>query len=280
MTWLAAVALLAAGEGAVVTRPVASMYSSPDRGAEVVSQAIYGAAVGVIESRSGWHRIRTADQYTGWVPAAWLRLLRSGERPYPAAKAAVVSSLFANLYREPDVTRHEPLVTLPFEARLEVAAEPEAEGRRWIEVRLPDGGHGWIQRGDVAFEPARLDAPALVSFARRFLGLPYLWGGTTTFGYDCSGFTQMLLRQRGIVIPRDAGPQMRWEGFAPAARERLEPGDLVFFGSSPEKITHAGMYLGGGEFVHATTWQKPVVQVSRLDDPHWSALLVGCRRLK
>jgi cell wall-associated NlpC family hydrolase len=90
----------------------------------------------------------------------------------------------------------------------------------------------------------------------------------------------MLFRQRGVVIPRDAGPQMRWDGFVPVARERLEPGDLVFFGSPPEKITHTGMYLGAGEFIHATTWRTPVVQISRLDDPHWSALVMGCRRLK
>jgi cell wall-associated NlpC family hydrolase len=280
MAWLVALALLAAAQNAVVTRPAASMYSAPDRGAGVVSQAIYGVNVEVIERRSGWLRIRTADQYTGWTPAASLRLLRPGEPPYAAARAATVANLFANVYREPDVTRREPVATLPFEARLEVASEPEADGRRWIEVRLADGGRGWIQRGDVTFEQARLDVAGITSLARRFQGLPYLWGGVTTFGYDCSGFTQMLFRQRGVVIPRDAGPQMRWDGFVPVARERLEPGDLVFFGSPPEKITHTGMYLGAGEFIHATTWRTPVVQISRLDDPHWSALVMGCRRLK
>jgi cell wall-associated NlpC family hydrolase len=90
----------------------------------------------------------------------------------------------------------------------------------------------------------------------------------------------MLFRQRGVTIPRDAGPQMRWEGFVKVERGELAAGDLVFFGASPEKITHTGMYIGGGEFIHATTWEKPVVQISRLDDPHWTALLVACRRLK
>jgi SH3-like domain-containing protein len=170
MAWLVALALLAAAQNAVVTRPAASMYSAPDRGAGVVSQAIYGVNVEVIERRSGWLRIRTADQYTGWTPAASLRLLRPGEPPYAAARAATVANLFANVYREPDVTRREPVATLPFEARLEVASEPEADGRRWIEVRLADGGRGWIQRGDVTFEQARLDVAGITSSPGGFRG--------------------------------------------------------------------------------------------------------------
>ena len=87
-------------------------------------------------------------------------------------------------------------------------------------------------------------------------------------------------RQQGFIIPRDSGPQMRWERFVSVEKTALKPGDLLFFGSAPEKITHTGMYIGGGEFISATTWGKPVVQISRLDDPHWSGLLISCRRLK
>ena len=275
MILLAAMTLLAAATSAVVIRPVANMYSAPGENADVVSQAIQGSNVEVLEQRSGWLRVRTADQYTGWIASASLRSMR----PYATSgRVAGVESLFANLYREPDVTRHEPLMTAPFEVRLEVVSEPEADNRRWIEVRLPDGRPAWIQRGDVSLDRAPLDIPAAIALARRFLGMPYLWGGTSSFGYDCSGFTQMLMRSRGITTPRDAGPQMRWEGFVPVERGALQPGDLLFFGASAEKIAHTGMYIGGGEFINATTWMRPVVQISRLDDPHWTALLVACRR--
>jgi SH3-like domain-containing protein len=268
---------LAAAVMLVVLRPVVSMHSAPSQSADVVSQAILGSNVELMEEQAGWIRVRTADRYLGWMPAASVGKLRQGEAPGRTAK---VESLFANLYREADVTKNEPLLTVPFEARLEVVAEPEAEGRRWMQVRLPDGRPAWIQRGDVDFDSAPLDIKRTIELAKRFLGLPYLWGGTSTLGYDCSGFTQMLLRHRGAVIPRDAGPQMRWEGFLSVERGKLRSGDLLFFGASADKVTHTGMYLGGGEFISATTWIKPVVQISRLDDPHWSALLVGCRRLK
>ncbi len=277
MSLLAAMTLLAAATGAVVIRPVANMHSAPGEDADVVSQAILGSNVEVLEQRGAWRRVRTADQYTGWISASFLRLAK----PYAAGgSVASVDSLFANLYREPDVTKRQPLMTAPFEARLEVVSEPEAESRRWIEVRLPDGRTAWVQRGDVSLDHKPLGIPATVALARRLLGIPYLWGGTSSFGYDCSGFTQMLMRRRGVTTPRDAAPQARWEGFTPVEKTALQAGDILFFGPSQAKITHSGMYIGGGEFVHATTWLKPLVQISRLDDPHWSALLVACRRLR
>jgi SH3-like domain-containing protein len=263
----------------VVTVPVANMYWRASEDAPVVSQAIYGTNVAVLEETGGWKRVRTPDDYDGWMTAS--SLYRRAEGPYAAAgRVAFVTSLFANLYREPDVTRRRPLLTVPFETRLEVVEEPEAEGRRWIRVRLADGGEAWIQRGDVSLVERRLSVGETIALARRFLGLPYLWGGVSTFGFDCSGFTQMLARRRGLLMPRDAAPQSRWEGAEPVAPQDLEPGDLLYFGESADRITHTGMYLGEGEFIHATAYLRPMVQISRLEDPHWAERLVACRRPK
>jgi len=115
------------------------------------------AAVSLLERQEGWAHIRTADDYTGWT---LLAALRPGP-PYAAkGRVAEVQSLFAHVYREPDVTRHAPVVTVPFETRFEVVAEPD--NHRWLQVRLPDDRSGWLQTGDMAFDPKPLTIPEML----------------------------------------------------------------------------------------------------------------------
>jgi cell wall-associated NlpC family hydrolase len=272
-------ALLAAGAAdGVVLQPVANMYSRPSDEADVVSQAIYASHIGIIEERGGWARVRTADEYMGWMPAATFKRLGHDDRPYASSgRVAQVASLFANLYREPSITKHQPLLIVPFETALEVVREVDT-AERWLEVRLPDDRSAWLQRGDVTLDRKPMSIEEVVALSKRFLGLPYFWGGTSSFGFDCSGFTQMLCRRRGVVIPRDTSLQVKWSGATPVDRKDLDEGDLLFFGES--NVTHTGMYIGEGKFINATTHDRPVVQISDLADPFWSKRFIAARRLK
>jgi cell wall-associated NlpC family hydrolase len=264
----------------VVTKPVANMYRDANRLTDVVSQAIYGTNVTRVKGKHGWVNVRTADQYTGWIPTSDLRKLKG--QAYAASGAVVrVSQLSANVYREPDVTKHAPLLTLPWEARLELSPNKvEGDDERWLQVRLPDGSAGFVQAGDVSTDFTSLTIDQMVATAKKFMGVTYTWGGTSDFGFDCSGFTQMLIRQRGIIMPRDADLQAAWTGVAPVERANLRPGDLLFFGSGPDHITHTGMYIGNGQFIHDTTHDHPGVQISTLDEKPWTTLLVAARRVK
>jgi gamma-D-glutamyl-L-lysine dipeptidyl-peptidase len=264
---------------AVVARPVVNMYRNATNASDVVSQALYGAGVTTIESGQGWFHIRTADGYTGWVEAADLKTLNGGSYA-PTGNVVRVAARSANIYREPDVTAHAPLLELPWESRLEPAPETAKNTERWLAVKLVDGQTAWVQRGDVSSDFTPVSIGDMLQLAHRFIGTTYTWGGVSSFGFDCSGFTQMLERQRGIAMPRDADVQAAWSGVVPVERKDVQPGDLLFFGSNANKITHTGMYLGNGEFIHDTTHDHPGVQISRLDDMPWTKLLVAIRRVK
>ncbi len=261
-----------------VTAPVADMHSAPSADAGVVSQATFGSGVVLVEAGSGWTKVRTSDHYEGWLRTADIRpvtMVRAGR-----GSAAMVESLFASLFREPDIEKHAPIVTIPYGSEVEVTGEQETPDGVFYSVRLPDGGVAWVPGADVVIGANPLSIAETIGLARRFVGLPYRWGGTSAFGFDCSGFTQMLMRRRGVPLPRDSRPQSQWEGLAPVERGALEPGDLLFFGSTPGKINHTGMYTGNCEFIHSTRRGRPGVQIGCLDDEPWATQFITARRVK
>jgi len=257
-----------------IAAPVVDLLSKPDAQADVTSQALYGSGVKILEHKGEYYSVRTFDDYTGWVSAGQITASKNYK------PTLHVSALAANLYREPDVTLHAPLVQLAFESQLEAAADQSGSSERWLAVKLVDGTRAWIQRGDVATEEPKLSIAEMIDYARKFLGITYTWGGVSSHGYDCSGFTQMLERQRGVMMPRDADVQAAWSGVTSVDRAHLVAGDLLFFGKDAEHITHTGMYIGNGDFIHDTPRSHPGVQISHLDDAPWTTLLVAARRTR
>lgn len=246
------------------------------------------------------------DGYPGWMPLAQLVFDGAAgepERCGPAPIAVVTAeSAWLHLGSAPlgaaaDIAPSAPAASGGAGAAAAEAAEPEAacepqpwielsfltelpvlsERGDWVEVALPQGGGGWLRRSDIRLrEPRETSAlvgegrhagRVIVEQAKRYLGLPYLWGGISSFGYDCSGLVYAMHRAAGFVIPRDASDQAL--GGLPVEREELTPGDLLFFAYEEGKgrIHHVGIYAGGGRMIHSPRTGR-CVELVKLDESY------------
>jgi gamma-D-glutamyl-L-lysine dipeptidyl-peptidase len=254
-----------------INEPVVNMREKPGTESEIVSQAYYSEAIRTLEEAVDWVKIETTiDHYQGWVKKSVLVQTPKAFSSDPSSVIARVNRCAAHLYGVSD-TVFGPMMTLPFESRLEVLEPKQESDSRWIKVSLVDGRQGYIQRGDITLNPNLLNSNEMCALSGHFLNLPYTWGGRSSFGYDCSGFVQMLYRQMGIYLPRDSKDQIQWEGFAAISLDNLLPGDLIFFGLAQDKIRHVGLYLGNNKFIHATVAENaPYIHTSLLSDPEWN----------
>lgn len=116
---------------------------------------------------------------------------------------------------------------------------------------------------------------ALISTAQKYMGVPYVWGGETPDGFDCSGFTQYVMKQNGITIPRTAADQ--FAAGTPVDKANLQVGDMVFFTTYKPGASHVGFYMGNGKFIHASSAAKAVT-VSNLDEAYYTQHYIGARR--
>lgn len=221
----------------------------------VQTQILYGSSVFVTEESGGWSKVLIPQQgtrkdvlgYPGWVPSC--QLVEESDTPHGMKRAEVVSDK-GWLYKNPS----ELLMELSYLTSLPVLEEIE----EWVRVQTPEGV-GYLKAGDIRLIDGPL-APrpggahtgrGIVEQGRRFLNLPYLWGGMSSYGYDCSGFAYAMHRYFGILIPRDASDQAR-QGI-PVDREQLEAGDLLFFAHEEGKggIHHVGIYAGENQMIHS-----------------------------
>ncbi|MBD5353187.1 MAG: SH3 domain-containing protein [Bacteroides sp.] len=224
--------------GALARLSVVSMRAEPRHSAEQVSQALMGTPCIILEKGPDWSRVQTPDGYQGWI---------------------INHSLAFKSPREMDQWANSRLmmVTAPFEIhdadrRTDLVHGDILQAVGPDSLRLPDGRmilapkDAIMPLADVQARP--FDASLLPLWAEQYLGVPYVWGGLSSKGMDCSGLVRMAFAAQGRTLPRDAWQQALEGREVPA--DSLRPGDLIFFGR--KKITHVAIYAGNGEFIHAS----------------------------
>jgi len=238
--------------------PVSNMYAEPNEESSVVSQALYGQSVQILNTHGQFSHIQTADEYYGWIHSSHL----FPKKPKLKISAKTIHNI-SHVYTTPDVTKHKPLLSLPFGIELDVISEHD----RWVEVQLVDNQTGWIQRGNLSFKQSPLSIPEMIQLSYQFIGLPYTWGGTSSFGFDCSGFIQMLFKEVGVTLPRDAHQQIHAPACTLIDSQTMLPGDLIFYGGKPDKIGHVSVSIGEGKMIHSSVLPVPLIAIYPLDEP-------------
>lgn len=241
----------------------------------IQSQLLYGEKVLVLEETGDWARVVVPGQpcskdergYPGWIPKVQLGdVVAAGSE-----QQAIVVKAFAPLYEKKD----EEVLKLSFQTWLPVAS---IDGE-WVEVATPHGSR-WLRSEDVEViehDSLRGGGKEVVCAAEMFLDLPYLWGGMSAYGYDCSGLAYNMVRSIGVIIPRDASDQIKVGKHVEEAD--VQPGDLLFFAYEEGKgaVHHVGIYHGDGKMIHSPKTGR-TVEIIDLAGTIYEKELCGIRR--
>jgi len=238
----------------VIKVSVAQLRRHGDFHHEIINQATMGTEVKILKREDGfWVYCQLEDGYLGWLMES---TLKAGDENFinqwRGRKKMMVTAMYDQIWEQPRASGKAVSDVVLGNILID-------RGRKgsWRRVELVDGRNGYIPSSSIMdlkkMEQIKQDPEKMVELAYRFIGIPYFWGGLSTKGFDCSGFTQTLYKSIGILLPRDANMQVNSgkEVVLDEALNNLQTGDLLFFGKSIDKITHVGMYISDQKFIHS-----------------------------
>lgn len=245
---------------ALVRTSVANIRSNPGHSSELATQATLGTPLKVLKQDGDWYLVQTPDNYLAWVDHGGItRLTKEEFADWKASEKVIFMESYGQSYEQPSTK--SGMVS-------DVVAgdifELKGSKNGFFEVRYPDSRTAYIESSKAQQYSDWLKSlddseESLVKTSKKLMGLPYLWGGTSPKGVDCSGFTKTIYFMNGMVIPRDASQQVHTGKVVDSTRdfENLKIGDLLFFGtpatdSTKERVVHVGMWIGDNRFIHSS----------------------------
>jgi cell wall-associated NlpC family hydrolase len=266
----------------------------PDHAAEMATQAGLGTPLKVLKKERGHYFVRTPDNYLSWTESAGVTLLTKTEfENWQTAEKLIYTDLYGQAYSEASETSL-PISDLVAGNIMQLISESNG----FYKISFPDKRMAYIPVKKARLFDQWKDLPdpgaeEILRTARNFLGIPYLWGGTSVKGMDCSGFTKTSYFLNGIVLPRDASQQalvgekldINVADTVDIAKslKTLKAGDLLFFAANKltRRVTHTAIYIGNGEFIQAAGLVRinSMIKGAKNYDDFQSRTMVGARRM-
>ena len=245
----------------IVNISVANIRTKPEHSAEMATQALLGTVVRIYKkTNDDWYLVQTPDNYISWVDGDGIqRVTKEDATAWENSPKIIFTNTFGSSFENED-EKNGVVSDLVFGNMLKL----ESSGNNFYRVEFPDGRNAFVKNGEAELFTTWLKhraptAENIITTAKRFFGIPYLWGGTSAKGLDCSGFTKTVYFANGVILPRDASQQVFVGETVDTKKDfsKLQPGDLLFFGfagdqSRKERITHVAIYLGDNDFIHAS----------------------------
>lgn len=273
----------------VVHVSVCNMRSQPKHSAELSTQALLGHPLTLWKKEGSWYYVQSPDHYFGWLDAGAFTLLTETElQSYQQQPKVMYVKDFGFAYESP---KENSSVVSDLVAGNILTIKSQTASH--FECQYPDGRIGFIPLADgitqlPSLQEGTIQWASIQSTAYQFMGRPYLWGGTSGKGVDCSGFTKMVYYLNGMVLPRDASQQVKVGKEIPLDPnfEGLQAGDFLFFGEKgndgkPDKVTHVAIHLDQGRMIHAA--ERVQIESVNPNHPDYNEYrhktLLGARRM-
>lgn len=244
----------------IVNVSVCNIRSKNGHSQELATQSLLGTPIKVLDQKENWFLVQTPDQYIAWLDhGGFIQTTESGYKEWISSPKVVYIKDFGFSYETPDQNAQKITDLVAGNLLKSIGIE-----KGFIKVEYPDRRTAFVPENEVLnydtwLASREANATNILATAQEFLGRPYLWGGTSGKGMDCSGFTKTVFYLNGVQLARDASQQVHTGNLIETDEtlQNLVPGDLLFFGrkasaDKKERITHVGIYMGKGEFIHAS----------------------------
>ncbi|MEQ8523623.1 NlpC/P60 family protein [Gracilimonas sp.] len=244
----------------LVNNSVSNIRSEPRHSAQLATQALLGMPLQILKKDGGWYYVRTPEDYLSWIDSGGMHQMSKAEYlDWKAADKLIYLSTYGFAYSSPS-GNSEKVSDLAAGNIVKL----EGTSGSYYKISYPDGREGFIPKNEATSfakwnEDLQATQQSLAQTARTMMGIPYLWGGTSTKGVDCSGFTKTIYLMNGLIIPRDASQQVHAGVKVDDEKNwsELQTGDLLFFGSPAtenrsRRVVHVGMWIGNNQFIHSS----------------------------